>query len=179
MRDWINLLESIDDVTADETKFWFNAKTNQFIDHDIDTHHTKMLATQPEDFGFTPDEVAHHPHASGDYGMSFDEFDRDDEDGEEFADNDDMGMFAAAFARGWVRGGHFIDIMTYHEMGTVHHDGGIYLQGGATRDLQRCVRACVKRWPDLSSFMIESDQNSLIELKSWEQIDKFIKYGTV
>ena len=174
------LLESTESVTPEQTKFWYNAKTNSFTDHDIDTHHVKLVATDPEDFGLSPDAVAHHPHASGETMDAGWDSDYDEDDGsynaEEWADNNDMGLFASAFEKGWVRGGHFIDVMQYHDFGDVNHDGGVYLQGGATRDVQRCVRACMKRWPDLEYFIIETGQSHL-EIRGWEQIDQFIKSG--
>jgi len=182
MKKWIDLVrtltESIEDVTSDETKFWYSAKENRFIDHDIDTHHVKMVAQNPEDLGIDPTKVAHHPHASGEYTTEY-EFDDDDFDVEEFADNNDMGLFHQAFSQGWVRGGHFIDIMTYHDMGDVKHDGGLYLQSPNIRHLRKAVSACLVRWPDIDYFIIDADQGKHFTIQGPEDIRLFVKFGKI
>lgn len=190
MRKWINLFESSGpQISADETKFWLNARTGQFINHDNDTHHTKVVAQRPDEFGLSVDDVAHHPHHHGDYRLGWDTgavTDPDDWDGDEdytddddveFADNDDMGMFEKAYALGWVRGGHEIDIMQYFDFGEVRHEGAIYLQSSNIRDLQKAVAICWKTWPEIEYFRIELP-GRYTPLMGDQQIKAFIRYGT-
>ena len=181
MRDFINLCEQLD---SDELKFWFNSNTGEFIPHTNDFHHIKVVAQFPELFALSPDEVAHHPHASGEYGDSgaADDGDWEDNsfDGEEWADNNDMGLYSKVMNAGWVRGGHHFDVMTYHDTGIIRNEGQIYLEGTQIKALRKAVAACMKQWPENESFMIENpDPKSFFQLKTAEEIQLYVKYGKI
>lgn len=172
MRNFITIVTET--VTSEETKFWFNANDGQFFFHDFDNHHTKSLAQNPQVFGLNPDDVAHHPHAHGDYLKGSDGYDEDE--AELWADNNDMGIFTKAFTLGWVRGGREIDYLTYLQSGNVRHEGCVYLQSPNLKDLRKAVKACMKRWPDIEGFNIQSAAYFELDVS---QIDRFIKFGTI
>lgn len=178
MRKWINLFENI--LPAEETKFWYSSTENRFVFHDIDTHHTKVVAQNPEEVGLTATEVVHHPHASGDTSLSQNDEYGDEYDDEEWANNDDMGLFAKMFENKWVRGGHHIDVMSYHDYGEVRPDDTIYLQSNNLRAIRRCVKACMTKWSWVDGFTIQYDTpegEKFFKLTGWEDIESFIKSG--
>lgn len=171
------LTESTTTLKVDEIKFWYSSVENRFVDHREDNHHVKIVAQEPEIFGLSDEDVSHHPHANGDYGDDEIDEDGNSQDGEEWADNNDMGLFSQAFFLGWVRGGHEIDIMKYWHDGEIRHEGMIFLEGDSQKSLRRCVSACLKRWPDIKGFRIESGQR-YFELNI-ETTRAYIKFGTI
>lgn len=181
----MQITEGLDDLSHAEAKFWFNTRTKEWVMHDLDTHHIKIAARDPDQFGLSFDKVAHHPYADPDYrfaNRSDFEDDEDEDDGawsEQDADNNDMGIFETMFAEGWVRGGHVFDLMAYWERGKIVHHGELYLQGRGVRGLQIAVTEAMKKWPDISSIVLEGlPGQDHMTLRGPQAIQHFIRFGT-
>ncbi len=167
MRNWINIVANTkqyikeDYLSEDETKFWYK---DGFLFHDINTHHIRYIIDNFSKFGLTDKDIAIHPYSNSNID--------DDE-----LDNDDMGIFEKVFSDGWVRGGHYLDTMLYHEFNEIRPDDIIYLEGCNTRSVRKCVRDCIIKWPQVNSFHIDN-KNNIIKLHD-KKIDLFIKYGSI
>lgn len=151
-----------------ETKFWFK---NNFLFHDINNHHIKFVIDNYTLFGLTYNDISVHPYSNIE-NIDWDEVDEDE------LDNDDMGIFDMLFHKGWVRGGHFIDTMSYHEFNEIRPDDKIYLQGYNIRSLRKCVSQCILKWPEVNAFDIETE-NKFLKLTDFDETNKFIKFGVL
>ncbi|MFA5490479.1 MAG: hypothetical protein WC284_14935 [Candidimonas sp.] len=167
-------LTEIENIESDKLKFWYNVKTGEFIEHDIEYHHVKMVAKNLDKFGVDKSKIIHNPYVAG----SPNKFGNPDKDDNywtrEDADNDDI-VSKVAMDAGWVRGGHYIDLMSYHEYDEIRHDDGIYLQGKDIKDVRKALTDCLKRWPEIEWATVEFG-GKMINLRD-EDLDSFAKRG--
>jgi hypothetical protein len=177
IRKHMKLVESaMDHHDPDEMKFWFNPKTGEFITHDIDTHHVKVAAQDYQRLGLEYDRIKSNPYVDGSPNYFGDPDEDEDAWTEEDADNDDR-VTKHAIEQGWVRGGHIIDLMDYHERGQIRHEGGIYLQG-SKEGCRRAVAAIMRRWPAIEYVEIDFGERRHITLDAMAMED-FARKGII
>ncbi|MFA5490480.1 MAG: hypothetical protein WC284_14940 [Candidimonas sp.] len=168
-------LTEIETIKPNQVKFWYNVNTGEFIEHNDDVHHPKVVAKNPDKFGVNKSKIIHNPYVAGSPNKFGDMKDEDTTWTEPEADND-YKVSNAAQEKGWVRGGHIFDREIFKKYNRIVSKNEIYLQSYSFSDAKIAMIACLSRWPNLKSAIIEFRKPyiNFLQLKNRHEIDEFI-----